>query len=207
MIDDLFAEIDDTIIEFTEKRGHDNLEELGKCFFVSNNFRSKYSYAIPSKEAIHAILQFADEDLILEVGAGRGLWAKLLNDLHGKPVVFPTDAHTLDTNLYFRGGENWTPIEIIQSVDAIEKYKNCNVLFSVWPSYDESWIGDALVAFRGKKFVYIGEGVDGCTGGKNLFSELAENWELVGTHVIPTWVGMHDKIWFYTRKNSSVKEN
>jgi hypothetical protein len=52
-------------------------------------FSGEFGYSAPTKEAIQKIKQFVGDDQVLEVGAGKGLWAKLMQDAGIK--VTPTD--------------------------------------------------------------------------------------------------------------------
>ena len=61
-----------------------NMKSLTDLLLASSQEREKYtaniSWAIPSDEAISAISIFVGNETIIEIGAGLGYWAKLLQD-------------------------------------------------------------------------------------------------------------------------------
>ena len=167
-----------------------------------DKFRSRFSYAVPTKEAIYKIISFANGGTILEVGAGRGLWAHLINLTTGAKTCIPTDSCANEFNEFIavKGGTNWCGITVIPGLDAVKSNRGANVLMSIWPYMDE-WSGEALVEFQGNKFIFVGEHEGGCTGGDNMFEELDKNWELIESVGIPQWDDMHDEMWLYERKS------
>ena len=59
---------------------------------------------------------------------------------------------------------------------------------------------DALNAFRGNMFVYIGEsGEDSCTAEMSFFQSLSENWMLRAHRDTAHAPGCNDGIFFYER--------
>jgi len=166
------------------------------------SFTSIYSYAIPTKEAVSSIIDFAQGSRILEVGSGRALWAYLINQMAHADMCIPTDCATRSNNMYenLRGGTTYMEVEVVQAETAIELHPECDTLLSIWPSYAQDWIGDTLKAFNGSRFVYVGEEMGGCTGGDNLFEELGKNWECANSIGIPQWWGIHDEVCLYRRK-------
>lgn len=68
-------------------------------------FLAKYAWAVPTKHAIEEIGRFVGGDTLLEVGAGSGLWAFLLQAF-GVDVI-PTDSK--DHGTYKKTWEEFTP--------------------------------------------------------------------------------------------------
>jgi hypothetical protein len=62
---------------------------------------------------------------------------------------------------------------------------------------------ECLNAYRGDRFVYIGEDCGGCTGDKEFFEILEQQWEEIEDHNIKQWQGVHDRIVVYQRITSS----
>ena len=110
-------------------------------------------------------------------------------------TIFPTD----------NGSTYKTEFTIIEKLDylkAIEKYKNCGALLLFWPPFASPLAENTLKAFDGKCCVYIGEGNGGCTGSDEFHDELDKNWngDLSKHNLIKTWDCIHDGLYFYTRK-------
>ena len=59
---------------------------------------------------------------------------------------------------------------------------------------------DVLAAFRGDRFVYVGEGYGGCTGDDVFHELLEEEWTEMKTIEIPQWPCIHDQMTVYGRK-------
>jgi hypothetical protein len=148
---------------------------------------------------------------ILEVGAGTGLWAHLLRELHEIPVV-ATDQS--DGN--YRQGwvqhkqHKYCSVEVIDAVSAIEKY-NPEVLMLIWapfsnpdsPYPEPPMATHSLKAFKGNILVWIGEGEGGCNGDDSFFEELNANWKMVDEIGIPSWHHIHDGCSIWKRNESA----
>lgn len=162
-----------------------------------SHFTNYICWAIPSKDVIDNITLFINNDSALEIGAGRGLWSKLLkmNDI----TVKATD--------YFRGYSshediNFLMVEKLECDKALKKYGHLNVLILIWPPYNDLMAYRALKKFKGNKLVYVGEGEDGCTAEKKFFELLEDEWTLEDTIEIRTWRDMWfgDRVFLYVRK-------
>lgn len=65
---------------------------------LRQRFVRNYTWVIPSFEAIREIVKFSGEDIITEIGAGRGYWAMLIAHNKGKIRCFDVKN---DPNWYF----------------------------------------------------------------------------------------------------------
>jgi len=184
-----------------------------KGFTLSNykmmaSFRQRFGYAVPSREAIQEIATWSSGRKILELGAGRGLWAKLLQDFGAD--VEASDPNPPDCNFYFsQYGEKATPhtftkIIKINGQDHAKSSRPSDVLMLVWPEYEDStpedWQQSALKTFKGSRLVFVGESQAGCTGSPSFWKEIKSNWKQLDKCVrIPTWIGIHDYVMFFSR--------
>jgi hypothetical protein len=166
-------------------------------------FLANFAYAVPTVEAVQKAVQFAAGP-ILEVGAGRGLWAYLIRLENG--TIRPTDLHvkgrvmqTSNPYMGLQSGAAWLSVEQADAAQAAA-HASEPTLMMVWPSYSDSWAGEALKKFTGQRLIYVGEKDGGCTGNDALHDELAAAWVLSSTVRIPQWVGMHDTMWLYQRR-------
>lgn len=164
-------------------------------------FRAKFSYAVPTRPAMRRLAKFIAGDTVLEVGAGRALWARLL--LSYNVNVIPTDACTPLTSGYpplKTSDDTFMPVRALTAIEAVSTI-DANVLMLVWPPYDTVMASDALSRFTGEKVVYIGEGSGGCTADKAFHEQLESDWSSAGSVTIPQWPGIHDCVRLYTRKD------
>lgn len=167
------------------------------AFFARDAFVENFSWAVPSTKAIQEICNFAAGELILEVGAGNCFWAFLIRK-NGQRIVASDDLSSLGSTT----DNSFIPeMFVMNGVDAIQRFQT-NVLFMCWPGFEDPMAANCLRAFTGNKFIYIGEGRDGCTADDEFFDLLEKDWNKVGHVDIPTWVGIHDSLSFYERKET-----
>lgn len=163
-------------------------------------FTQNYGWSVPSEDSMQELKNFIGNDTVLEVGAGYGLWAKLMQEIGVK--IIPTTRKNHPDDLYHVPNPNlsFTDVEDIESLNSIKKYPNANVLMMIWPPYDDTMAYQSLKSFNGNKLIYVGEGSGGCTGCDKFHGLLNKKWKLVKNINIPRWVGIHDYIMLYERK-------
>jgi hypothetical protein len=157
-------------------------------------FTTFFAWAVPSRDAIDAITEFTSDisGPIVEVGAGRGLWAHLLQ-LNGVDMI-PTDLEPARMP--------FTHIEAADSLQAVTKFLTPGgCLMSCWPNGASRYVNEALRLALSQnlveKVIYIGEAAGGCTGNDELFDILDQNFMLMGIVNLPHWYGVHDKVYLY----------
>ena len=152
----------------------------------------KYSWAVPNDQAIDFIVQHSP---IIEMGAGNGYWASLVSKAGGKIDAF--DKQPYKNDWITHATEN--PIKYFTvkkgSIEklSLTRYKTWT-LFLCWPPYSTSFAFDALQAYQGNLFIFIGEHEGGCTGDDDFFSELKKNWKIVKRIDIPRWWAIYDEL-------------
>lgn len=170
-----------------------------------------WAWAVPSSEIIEDIVKFS-EGFILEVGAGRGYWAKLL--AAGGADIIATDPYPPEGTFY--------PVDRLKDAAAVSMFGRGRTLLLIWPPYDMSVAYDALRAFEkigGTRMIYVGEGYGGCTADNVFFQALGHReynwiedkegeeseieqfgWRLVETDIdLPNWYSIHDSVHYYER--------
>jgi hypothetical protein len=167
-------------------RKHECKTQIDKIL-LRRKFVGIISFAIPNATAIAEIKKFVATDKVLEVGAGLGFWAKLLRLI---------DIDVLSTDIEEQP-ISYIPIEKIDGVEAVKKYKDRNVLMMIWPEYKE-WPNEVLQNFTGNKFIYIGNFSE-CASEK--FYERCENeWNIVTTVETARWVDFNGDVYLYKKK-------
>jgi len=154
------------------------MEEEFKLLLERRVMCETFSFAIPSLEALQLIAKFQP---ILEIGAGSGFWATLLKR-HNCDVI------TTDIKKSFP--KEFTEIEYLSAIDAIEKYPDRNV-FCSWPDLD-TWAEEVLPYIK-NKLIYIGEW-NGCTASDNFHDILAKEFKIIAKCTIPQWYLINDNL-------------
>jgi len=161
-----------------------------------------YSWAVPTEEVIEALAQFSP---IVEVGAGRGYWAALLQEAGADVVAYDLlPPSELSQNTYHRSrkkGQKRVFTEVLKGDHrTLEEVDASRSLFLCWPPYNMPMAFKCLKAFTGDRLIYVGEGYGGCTGDDQFHAELEESWEEVLNIDIPTWWGIRDFLSVWERK-------
>lgn len=145
----------------------------------------QYAWAIPTVKAIQKVLKFSGNRLI-EIGAGTGYWAWMMENWGAQISVVCYDIYKC---------QEWHPV--LKGNEEMAGAYPHRTLFLCWPPYKGNMAAKAIEVYirsGGKKIVYIGEDVDGCTGGHE---DLRKYAKLAGTITIPCWPANHDKVWLY----------
>jgi hypothetical protein len=161
----------------------------------------KYSWAVPNEAALKAIAKHAP---IVEIGAGRGYWAKLLQDRGVDIIPYDINPPSLGNNSYHRGFHKLTWTEVFSGNAKKAALHNDRTLFLCWPPYDTSCAFDALNNYTGKKVIFVGEEQGGCTGDNKFFSLLSKNFKMTKQISIPQWFGIHDSLMIFKRKRLTI---
>jgi len=151
-------------------------------------FIASYAWAIPTRNAIEHIATALGDLKLLEVGAGIGLWAKLLSDA-GVSVIATDGVSPLQ--------KPWFDIEVAEAAAAVESHRDCRALFLCWPAFKDSCAHRALTAFEGDLLVYAGD--VRFTGDAQFHALLDEAWSLTESIPLPSWPGTADGVHIYAR--------
>jgi hypothetical protein len=176
-------------------------------------------YAIPCHEAIETCVGLSP---LVEVGAGLGFWAHLIErsggdivatDLYPRTVLEPASGeaepslqemdsdHPCDTARI--GTErSWHRVRPMDAADAVRAYPDRTVLM-IWPSLGRSWPEEVLDAMvPGQCLIHVGQ--PGEATDTERFAERirGEEFEEIGYVVIPTWPGQADGMTILRRRYS-----
>jgi len=154
-------------------------------------FIERFGFAVPTELVIGRIKKFVGSRQLLEVGAGSGLWARLLSDV-GVSVT-AVDCRS------WRGPGTYYPVQRLSAVSALSCYRDHAALLLCWPDYANPMAAKALKVFKGDRLVYIGEDEGGCTG-DDRFHEMLRSWRRVARIAIPQWPGIHDDVVLYEKR-------
>lgn len=168
----------------------------------------EYAYAIPTYTTIEYLSLIDD---IVEIGAGKGYWAYLLEQLGVDiipydqepnapvPGVASTPEH--EPPLVTDGFSTpFTDVELGNPIDLINHGERS--LFICWPPQTTlmawkslDWYDDA----GGDTVLYLGEGPGGVTGNDSFFEKLFDTYQFARTVHNMSWGGYSDALHVFTR--------
>ena len=166
----------------------DILNDTNKLYTNRYDYCFKYAFAVPDENAIKTIAKYSP---IIELGAGNGYWAWLLQQ-QGVNIK-PYDNYSWNQ---FK-----TPYTVIEKGNEnilLSQPRHINLMLC-WPDYAEPFAFNCAVNFQGKYIIYIGEGSGGCTGDDSFHNYLSEYFHLKEKVYIPQWWGLHDDVYIYER--------
>lgn len=183
--------------------------------FLRMDLGQEYTWAVPNKEALIAIYDFAAGRGIVEVGAGNGYWASMLRQMGLDVLAY--DAHPLElgSGNPYHIGKSYTEIKLGGTEVAAQHPDR--VLLLGYPTPGEPVGADALKQFMaagGEQFVYVGSRYspdvdprDIMMGDAEFHRILDRDWVLkhkVDLPGIPYGGGdTTDSAWFYERRTSA----
>jgi len=153
-----------------------------------------FSWAIPTDKAIGLL---RDHSPIIEIGAGGGYWAWMIEQAGG--TVYAYDSWWEK----YKPRTKWTTVKH-GGPGMIKRYPDAT-LFLCWPPYDDAMALKCLQNYTGEFFFYEGEGEFGCTGDEAFHNEIKLNWKAKKTICVPTWPGIYDKLILYQRRKEKAK--
>ena len=169
------------------------LDEILKASTLRETLVARFAWAIPNEEALAAIEKAAKGRAVVEMGAGKGYWAKLLQD-RGLTVL-PFDKK--------KQPDAWTTVK--KGTPKILTRHSDKVLFLCWPSYDDPMAHDCLKYWKGDTLIYVGEGNGGCTADDAFHASLDKYFTRLRSVGIPQFPGIHDNLTVYQRKQVRLR--
>lgn len=152
--------------------------------FVQTILQAAYAYAIPSPETLDWVKTFSGGRTVVELGAGRGYWARLLADQGVTVKSFDSEPPDTTANPSFPDTPGqpavWFPVGGLDEFTA--ELDEDSVLFLCWPpGWGNTMASKALELFEsrgGRRLVFMGEPKGGKTGDDAFFDRLSSAWSL-----------------------------
>ena len=149
--------------------------------------------AIPTVAAINGLVEFIEQDRVIEIHARLGLWGTLLSlsKVDMTMVETTTRAHA--------AGETYSPVSpydtVIGMFDVYQEKYACLMMCCPGRQGDINTALYCLKAFTGFKIILIADSDD------PIFEEIQkmEEWELAKDVEIPSWYGVDTCLWCYKR--------
>jgi hypothetical protein len=173
----------DYLSEFEELQQKDTFRGQ-QWFGERQRLVNKYSWAVPTERAVRYISAF---EMALEVGAGTGYWAHLVEQAGGH--VRATDIDPPDNT--------YVPVHEAPSASLGEEIRD-GVVLLVWPPHD-TCMASTILSYEPNHVLYVGETRGGCTADAEFFDTLDRLYGLVGKIEIPSYAGINDNFFHYGR--------
>lgn len=157
-------------------------------------FVDRYAWAVPNEAALETLSKLGP---IVEIGAGTGYWASLLQarGVDIKPFDrYPPDKYP---NHYHSQRHVWTHV-LRGGPEKAATYPERTLLIC-WPPLNAPVAYEALSNYRGRTVVYIGE-FGGCTGDRKFHAALDRDFTQIETVNLPNWPNIHDRLMVWRRK-------
>lgn len=166
------------------------------CFDNRQNLCQAYAWSVPDERAIQLLLS---SQPLVEIGAGTGYWAGLVKNAGGDIVAFDVAPVPSKANQWhMTAGKQFCDVQPGDET-AVRRFGD-RTLFLSWPPNTNRCAYNTLRLFKGKRFIYVGEGEGGCTGTQEFHDLLKKEWNLVKRQDIPQWPGVYDQLSVYERK-------
>lgn len=169
-------------------------------YFQDTGIRTRiardYSWAVPSEEALQEITKFSP---VVEMGAGTGYWAYLLQNLGCDIVAYDEHPPNLaGEGLINAWHSNGVYAQVLQAKPSVLKRHPDRTLFLCWPPQFGSMARECLTHWKGKYLIYVGE-LHGCCAEEQFFDTLETMFECIKIVNIPCWMGLHDCLYVFRR--------
>lgn len=176
--------------------------KIMKEILINNAYLEYYGIwgMLPDYESLMKIKEFINDQFTLDVGAGSGLYSLLLKSVGINIMATDPRKETYHTE--------YMKTEEYDSLQAIEKYNNAQVLFISWP---RGWpTTEDMQLFKGRKVIIIGErcesanfGVFDCdyTTGEYI---MPVGWQLTDTLFDFSYSYLHEGIYLFQRVNDLI---
>ena len=177
--------------------------------FAQMILQEVFAYAVPSPKTIQWIRANTGNKTILELGAGRGYWAKEIRNVGLNIEAYDIEPPNFSGNTSFP--QSGKQVDVWHEVKATDNdadmFKNSpdSVLFLCWPpGWENRMAVQSLKSFESKggtKLIYIGEPKGGKTANNEFFSALSARWKLVSVdRNFVTWWNLEDQAQIWVRQ-------
>ena len=172
---------------------------------MREHFCKKFCWAIPNNDALEVLNKYSP---ILEIGAGKGFWTKELKRNYPTSNIVCFDKQ-LPPNVWCVGDKTYFPVLEGNESEILNPRFEFHTLFLCWPPYASDVVDNCLRnldRIRSNRFIYVGE-YDAATAWSERLDDEGD-WEIEETIDIPQWIGIHDRLMVWKRKelNKETKQ-
>jgi hypothetical protein len=157
-------------------------------------FQKTWAYALPTQKALDTIMLYSGKKGFLEVAAGIGYWASLLEEMHAD--IIATDIKDKERDKFFKGDHEYTEVIKMDALTAIQEYRD-RTLIMVYPHSDDDWPIEVLQVYTGEYLILVYG--DGCISDQ-LGEILWDFWDAVVELSVTHWPIIPAQMTVYQRK-------
>jgi hypothetical protein len=152
----------------------------------------KYCWTIPDPDTVAFVAKHAQGGLVDPI-AGTGYWAYLLAQLGVDVACYDSNP---GANVW-HGDKLYAGICAKDGAEAVALHPD-RTLFLSWPPFAQDVGARILMAYKGKRVIYIGED-KGHTGDDEMRLLLDRDWTEVDSRQPVQWWGVYDRVRVYER--------
>lgn len=157
----------------------------------------KYCWTIPDPDTVAFVAMHAQGGLVDPI-AGTGYWAYLLAQVGVDVVCYDLNPGKELTTNGWHDNDLYAEVCAKDCTEAVALHPDWT-LFLSWPPYGQDVGARTLMAYRGKRVIYIGDGHGGATGDDQMHHILDTEWTEADSHLPVQWWGVHDRVTVYER--------
>jgi len=158
-------------------------------YYKRQDLVKKYAWAVPDENAIEKIVSYSP---IVEIGAGSGYWAWLIEQAGGDIICY--DKSPWD--------DSYSEVSKAEE-SAVNEHADRSLFLCwpplCWPPLSTDMGSNALSHYEGDAVLYIGEGKGGCTANDEFHRKLEIDYNLEEVVDIPQWPSVYDSLYIYKR--------
>jgi hypothetical protein len=157
----------------------------------------KYCWTIPDPDTVAFVAKHTQGGLVDPI-AGTGYWAYLLAQVGVDVVCYDLNPGTALLTNGWHGDDLYAEICAKDCAEAAALHPD-RTLFLSWPPHAQDVGARTLMAYKGKRVIYIGEGHGRGTGDDQMHLILDTDWTEVDSRQPVQWWGQHDRVTVYER--------
>jgi hypothetical protein len=183
----------DEAVAYTSPPGRSSFAGPMTGLYQRESLRQNYAFSVPRRRAIEVLVELSP---VVEIGAGTGYWARLVDSMGGDIVAY--DDCSRDDVVH---GKFYQVIDR-DGVDAVREHGDRS-LFLCWPELGTSMARDTLEAYfeaGGDTLIFVGE-YRGAVATDSFFDLLEDECEEASSLrvTLPKFFGIHDIFEVYVR--------
>lgn len=171
---------------------HDSRLSFEEVDEISFNLVNAFSWVVPTEKALNKIAEYTQNGKIVELGAGRGYWAKLYSKQAEEVRCY---------DLYPQHNCHY-PVEQA-GPHKLREFGDDWTLLICSPQYRSDMVLEALRYFGGNRFIYLGD-VDFSMNLPSIEFTLTTEWERQDEIDLPNWPGSDNKMILFNKRGTEL---
>ncbi len=159
----------------------------------------QYSWGVPTEAALRRIAGLGP---VVEMGAGKGYWARLLRLIGVDIVAF--DARPIKESSSLSSYNAWCNdglpafFDVKPGTPEVLRSYSDRALFLCWPPLDNSMAADSLIHWRGNEIALVG--CHKSIGNPEFWDTLSRDFFLMDDVSLPSWYGTPESLTIWQRR-------